>query len=154
MEMKIDSRELAKFKKDMKDYKKGTSMNIAETLKSAGIAIQNRAQIGTIVDTGRLRASIHAEFRNLFSNKSGKFTSNSSYKDKNGKNFDGDLRLPLEENEVAIGTNVKYANKIEKRDNMIIKAFDDIVQKFMKQLHFDLLPKNMDAWRNPKQKIR
>ena len=64
------------------------------------------------VDTGRLRASIHTKFKNGMSKQ---YTPESeTYSDNEGNTFDGTLSGKLTIDSVIVGTNVEYAEKINR----------------------------------------
>lgn len=63
------------------------------------------------VDTGRLRNSIHTEFIEGFAGLTPKST---VYKDDKGESFNGKLSASLDKKSVVVGTNVEYADKINR----------------------------------------
>lgn len=63
------------------------------------------------VDTGRLRNSIHTEFVNGFG---GLIPKPTNYKDDAGNSFDGKLSASLDNDSVVVGTNLEYAQKINR----------------------------------------
>ena len=67
------------------------------------------------IDTGRLRASIHTEYKGHTSH---------NYSDMEGNSFQGALNLRLRELDVIVGTNVVYAQKIERLDSYLFWAFE------------------------------
>ena len=72
------------------------------------------------VDTGRLRASLHTENPK---------TSTNQYSDGTGRSFKGKLSETPKDNQVFIGTNVKYAQFIERRDSYMRYAYDKNIPK-------------------------
>lgn len=64
------------------------------------------------VDSGRLRASIHTKFKSGMVK--GARMGSETYADKNGKSHDGSLGVAVDINTVVVGTNVKYAAKINR----------------------------------------
>lgn len=63
------------------------------------------------VDTGRLRNSIHTEFIAGFG---GQNPAPTTYKDDSGNSFNGKLSAGLDNNSVVVGTNLEYAQKINR----------------------------------------
>lgn len=63
------------------------------------------------VDTGRLRNSIHTEFVNGFGGYTPKPT---TYTDDAGNSFNGKLSASLDNDSVVVGTNLEYAQKINR----------------------------------------
>jgi len=86
-----------------------------EIIKTALVDIETPAKKKCHVDTGRLRASIHTEYI-------GKKQYN--YKDNIGNSFDGALSVKLEDDEVLVGTNVEYGQKMEAIDPYLFPAFE------------------------------
>jgi len=70
------------------------------------VEVETKAKFAVPVDTGRLRSSIHTIEEGTGYN----------YTDSEGKRYDGTLStLKVSKNEVAVGTNVNYAEKIHKK---------------------------------------
>ncbi len=75
-----------------------------EINKSALIDFETQAKKNAPVDTGRLRASIHVQ----------KFAGELfTYKDGNGKSYNGGFKEKQKKYEILVGTNVEYAKKQE-----------------------------------------
>jgi hypothetical protein len=104
---------------------------IKEAIKqTALIDVETRAKqnltSGGHVDTGRLRASIHTSFRG---------NTGHSYSDNQGGRFNGSLsESPRSELEFLVGTNVVYANYIERRFNYLQSAFENGKQRLQSRL--------------------
>ena len=78
------------------------------------------------IDTGRLRASIHTEYKNHVGN---------SYADESGNTFSGSLRTaPRNDLDVIVGTNVSYAQKIERLDSYLMAPFERAKPKLERRL--------------------
>ena len=70
------------------------------------VEVETKAKFAVPVDTGRLRSSIHTTEEGT----------GYKYTDSEGKGYDGTLgTLKLSKNEVAVGTNVNYANFVHKK---------------------------------------
>jgi phage gpG-like protein len=84
-------------------------------LETAIIDIESFAKSNTIpVDTGRLRASIHTKYVKSVNVANSTTHGNYAYTDNVGNSFDGSLSASVDINSVVVGTNVQYANKINR----------------------------------------
>jgi phage gpG-like protein len=84
-------------------------------LETAIIDIESFAKSNTIpVDTGRLRASIHTKYVKIVNVANSTTHGNYAYSDNAGNSFDGSLSASVDINSVVVGTNVKYASKINR----------------------------------------
>ena len=77
------------------------------------------------IDTGRLRASIHTTYKG---------NEHYSYTDDEGKAFSSRLDVKRKENSVYIGTDVKYATKIESLDSYLHYAHKNAKDKTDRRL--------------------
>lgn len=77
------------------------------------------------IDTGRLRASIHTTY-------TGKEVHN--YNDLSGKSFDAMLDVRRKEFNVFVGTDVIYAQFIERLDSFLYFAFKHSHQKIQRRI--------------------
>lgn len=85
----------------------------------------SEAQQATPVKTGRLRSSIHAE--------NGK-TKVNVYKDRNGLTFNGKLMTAFNEVDAAFGTNVSYADPVNKRYEFMEQGAAKAEEKVMENV--------------------
>jgi hypothetical protein len=74
------------------------------------------------VDTGRLRASIHIEYKEKRGH---------SYSDDYGETFQGRLSESIGKDDVVVGTNVEYAEMIEQFDSYLRYALNINKKKIM-----------------------
>lgn len=90
----------------------------AALIESAIVDVESEAKRKITQDkhvkTGRLRASIHTAFK-------GKKTHR--YSDMTGKSYRERLSGEITDKNVLVGTNVKYARKIERLDSYLAYAF-------------------------------
>jgi phage gpG-like protein len=85
-------------------------------LETAIIDIESFAKSNTIpVDTGRLRASIHTKYVKSVNVANSITHGNYSYSDNTGNSYDGSLSGSVDINSVVVGTNVEYAQKINRQ---------------------------------------
>lgn len=75
-----------------------------DELRLTGFMIETSYKLGVPVDTGRLISSIHTEHSDIKS---------FNYSDSKGNTYQGSLNYNLTPNQVIVGTNVEYAQKIE-----------------------------------------
>ena len=108
--VKVDvSKGLKRFKR----LRKGKLNDINNAVKMAGFNADRNAKKLAPVDTGRLRASIHPEFKDTVSH---------TYSTPEGT-FDGKLdEKPKSDFEVFVGTNVNYAAKQERKHKYLEKG--------------------------------
>ena len=101
---------------------------IVAYLFNAKMNAQNKIKADNHIVTSRLRNSIYVQSHSkTLQDKEG-------YKDNEGNAFNARLRIPLAENEAAMGTNVEYAEKIERLDSFIYWGFKNADDKeFSKQ---------------------
>lgn len=119
--IKIDTREWAK---KVKNYSLKVQTKLDNEVKATALAIDRGAKKTVRVDTGRLRASIHPQFKG---------TNAYSYSGKFG-NFDGFFKVILKVFEAAVGTNVHYAKKIERRFPFLEPAVNSEKSNFENRL--------------------
>jgi len=88
---------------------------LTEMIETAITQIETEAKRNCRVDTGRLRSSIHTEYkaRRIY-----------DYTDDAGRGFSGDLNIDIQDNEVVVGTNVEYAKTIEARYPFLFPALE------------------------------
>jgi hypothetical protein len=84
---------------------------------------QNKLKSDRHIVTSRLRNSIYVQ-HNSNNNKQSK-----SYSDNEGKTFNAEMSVPLRPDEAAFGTNVDYAEKIERLDSFIYWGFKNADNK-------------------------
>ena len=126
--VKIDvSKGLKRFAKVRKD----TLQKVKNAVKSAGFVTDRNAKKLAPVDTGRLRASIHPEFKD---------TASFTYTVPGVGTFSGKLdERPKDDFSVIIGSNVSYAEKqedkhkfLEKGANIAERSFNNDIQKIFR----------------------
>jgi phage gpG-like protein len=84
-------------------------------LETAIIDIESYAKSNEIpVDTGRLRSSIHTKYIRSVNVANSSTHGNYSYSDNTGNSYDGSLSESVDINSVVVGTNVEYAQKINR----------------------------------------
>jgi len=75
-------------------------------LETAIVDIESYAKTNDIpIDTGRLRSSIHTKYTKKIQH---------NYSDNVGNTYDGTIRESIDINSVVVGTNVEYAQKINR----------------------------------------
>jgi hypothetical protein len=136
VELTIDAASLANFNKQMDLLKKEGNRTLLSALIKAGMKIKTEAQLRLSgrkhVVTSRLKNSIYLKAKNEVGSK--------QYSDLNGKSYNADLTtVKVEANEIAVGTNVEYAAKIENMDSYLYWALQNVnieqsVAKDMKDL--------------------
>ena len=113
--IEIDQKSFDNLNKQMEILKEGTPRSLYSALTKIGYKIKSEAQIRlrgkNHIVTSRLRNSLFVKTKSKDS---------LSYQDSKGHSFVSDLRsIRVDENEIAIGTNVEYAEKIENLDSYI-----------------------------------
>lgn len=88
---------------------------LQEMIETALTDIETEAKRNCRVDTGRLRSSIHTEFKGR---------RDYNYTDDEGRGFSGELNIAIRDNEVVVGTNVEYSKKIEAQYPYLFPAFE------------------------------
>ena len=113
IELDFDDKELQKL---LKKAVKENPQRVQNELDRAGLIVETGAKNRTIVDTGRLRSSIHTKTQGQVSDE-GKLQGGSSYtySDNAGSSYDGTLDVNPKPLEVYVGTNVVYAYKIHSK---------------------------------------
>ena len=125
LEVKFDERELKSLLGKLRKATKENPKIIQDELNKAGLAVETGAKKRTIVDTGRLRSSIHMRNKTqVGSDGSISGGKSHSYSDGKGGSYTDTLDVSLSDLEVAVGTDVVYAYKIHSdggvRTNSII----------------------------------
>jgi hypothetical protein len=105
----VNRADITRFLGKMKAWQKKTKENVIKEIGYSAISIESDAKRLVPVDTGRLRASIHNETYPR---------SNFNYS-ADGKSYDGALNVALKKGFFVIGTNVNYAESVERKN----KAF-------------------------------
>lgn len=95
--------------------------DMIDELRITGLMIESSYKIAVPVDTGRLKTSIHTEHSDMKSY---------SFSDSTGNTYNGSLNYDLKPTQVIVGTNVEYANKIEKRGGKSGKGKRALLQAF------------------------
>ena len=109
---------------NVKKYQFHKLNNLQDAIYKTAFLIDEKAKKEVVVDTGRLRASIHPEFR-------GENQTSYSYSDKpkpkhnkSPKTYDGKLSGNIIDRlEAVVGTNVEYAQKQETLKPFLNPAF-------------------------------
>lgn len=110
MSVKLDL-EITNLVKKFKEMPMEVQKAMIDELFITGLMIESSYKISVPVDTGRLQSSIHTETAN-------KRTFN--YSDSTGQTYIGKFSIDrLEKTQVAVGTNVEYAQKIEFRGGKV-----------------------------------
>lgn len=106
MSVKFEIKGIEELNKKLKKIEKDLAPNVYKaTLEVLKVEVETKAKKDVAVDTGRLKNSIHV------STKDKKFT----YRDDLGSSYDGTPKnIDLNKYDVAIGSNVDYAEKINK----------------------------------------
>lgn len=119
----ISDKEIQKSLKILQRIPSATGNVAQDEMHKSGLNIETSAKQDVPVDTGRLRSSIHIE--------SNKVNRSFSYSDKDGNTFSGKLSVDPRPLEVYIGTNVEYAEKINrtggkggKGEGFLVKAHE------------------------------
>jgi hypothetical protein len=89
---------------------------LVKFLFTAKMNAQNKIKADRHIVTSRLRNSIFVKSHS-------KFKDNVNYSDNEGGRFNADLDVDLKPHEAAFGTNVDYAEKIERLDSFIWWGF-------------------------------
>ena len=105
LELKVD-----KLVKDFDQMPDEIQKAMIDELRLTGAMIETNYKIAVPVETGRLITSIHMEHSDLKSY---------TYTDHKGNTYNGSLNYDLKPTQVIVGTNVEYAEKIEKRGGKI-----------------------------------
>ncbi len=123
VQIELDKSSLRHLEKQFEFLKKNTNSSIPKALAKVGMRLKTTAQLrikgrGHIV-TSRLRNSIFVQgLRPVMSE---------NYSDNEGRAFNAHLAsVMLREGEIAIGTNVDYAEKIELMDSYLYWATKNI----------------------------
>ncbi len=74
------------------------------------------------VDTGRLRASIHAEYKD---------STKYRYSDNEGRSFDGSLDVKPSDLQAYVGSNVQYAPTQEAKNHFLISSYNANIKKLV-----------------------
>ena len=122
IKVKIDTRP---WRLKVRKFTRKVHNNIDREIQATAFEIDRGAKKGVRVDTGRLRSSIHPQFKG---------TTAFQYADEEGGFFDGFLQLNLKMFEAIVGTNVEYAQKIEKADPFLEPAARQAKANFQKRM--------------------
>jgi hypothetical protein len=118
-------RRIREFTKEMDDV---INNQLKLAAKKGESLIKQRLTDNGQVITGRLRSSIHSETTN---------SDNYQYSDQAGGSFDGSLNTEILENEIALGTNVNYAESVEfhsKKGNYFYPSTDQMYSDLQDRL--------------------
>lgn len=113
--IEIDQKSFENLNKQMEVLKQGIPRSLYSAITKIGYKIKTESQMRlrgmNHIVTSRLRNSIFVKSSGINS---------MAYQDKDGKSFISELQsITLSDNEVAIGTNVEYAEKIEIMDSYL-----------------------------------
>ena len=106
---------------------RGTERSMYSAMIKLAMKIKTEAQLrltgrGHIV-TSRLKNSIYIKAKTPQQIPN----NNQTYQDKEGQTYNADLRsVPITQNDIAIGTNVEYAPKIEHQDSFLYWAMKNV----------------------------
>ena len=78
------------------------------------------------VDSGRLRSSIYTKYKGHESKR---------YSDNDGNGFVCNLNVPVKDLQVSCGTDVPYAQKIEKLDSYLVKNYEKAKPKIKENIN-------------------
>lgn len=113
-----------------------TGSKVHKVLVEAANEMATEAKMGSPVDTGRLRASIHAKTRS---------TDSFNYSNDKGESFDGGLKEKVREGtDAVVGTNVHYAFDQEAKHQFLLNAkqrIEPYLQKNLDKIAKDALNK-------------
>ena len=115
LSIELDKESFDNLNKQMNSLKEGVPRSLYSAITKIGYKIKSEAQMRlrgmNHIVTSRLRNSIFVKSAGINS---------MSYQDKDGKSFISELQsITLSNNEIAIGTNVEYAEKIEIMDSYL-----------------------------------
>lgn len=125
VELSIDRSSLDHFNKQMDILKADGKRSLYSALIKVGMKIKTEAQLRLSgrkhVVTSRLKNSIYLKAKTDVPNNS------KQYSDLTGKSYDADLStVSVSDTEIAVGTNVEYAAKIENRDSYLYWALQNV----------------------------
>ena len=133
MTIKVQIKGIEELNKTLQKVSKELQPVVRQTiLEVSRVEVETKAKYAVPVDTGRLRSSIHTMEKG----------SNFRYTDKNGNSYDGNLKgLRVSDNEIAIGTNVNYAQDIHRRGGkngkgqyFLLTAFENAIPKYIQRI--------------------
>lgn len=78
------------------------------------------------VDSGRLRSSVYTKYKGNEAKR---------YSDNDGNGFVCNLNVPVKDMQISVGTDVPYAQKIEKLDSYLIKNYNKAKPKFKENVN-------------------
>lgn len=116
----VNLRGVAKINRRFKKMPKQLKQKLSNTIRQTAIVYietvaKNKLTSDKHVDTGRLRASIHTEWKG---------NRGFLYKDRFGKKFGGGLPGTIKDDlGCIVGTNVEYAKYVERKDSYLVYAF-------------------------------
>lgn len=125
VELSIDRSSLDHFNKQMDILKADGKRSLYSALIKVGMKIKTEAQLRLTgrkhVVTSRLKNSVYLKAKTDVPNNP------KQYSDLTGKSYDADLStVSVSDTEIAVGTNVKYAEKIEKMDSFLYWALQNV----------------------------
>lgn len=120
--VKVDT---TKWKGKVRNYRAKVHRNLSNEIQATALEIDRGAKREVPVDTGRLRASIHPQFKS---------TTGFQYADGEGGLFDGLIQVNLGIFEAIVGTNVQYAQKIEDQTQFLETASKSAQRSFEQRL--------------------
>lgn len=125
IELHLDMNSLNHFTDQMNILKAKGGRSMYSALIKVGMKIKTEAQLRLSgcehVVTSRLKNSIYLKAKKDVPNNP------RQYSDLVGKSWDADLTtVQVDENEIAVGTNVEYAGKIENRDSYLYWAMQNV----------------------------
>lgn len=120
--IKIDT---TKWRTNVLKFQRRVHRNLDREIQATALEIDREAKKNVRVDTGRLRSSIHPQFKS---------TTGFQYADDEGGFFDGMVQVNIDVFEAIIGTNVQYASKIEKQTPFLEPAVKTAEKNFERRL--------------------
>jgi hypothetical protein len=165
VQIQMDAGSLAHFNKQMNILKSNGKIGIHKSLVALGMKIKTTAQLRLRgkghIDTSRLRNSIFVKANPEYIKKGNESTYENdpkNAKSESGKNqkkqtWDSDLKsVAVSEMEIAVGTNVEYANDIERLDSYLEWSLNnvDIEQSVTKDMQ-DYMKFGMGIIQQPKK---
>ena len=116
-----------KLLKQLKEYETRNVKEVHDLIRGAGFDMDTDAKKLAPVDTARLKASIHPEFKET--------GASFRYEDKQGTVFNGGLpSSPKNPLEVYLGTNVQYAPEQEDKHHFLLRAWEKGSKSFIRDI--------------------
>ena len=127
IQIEIDKASQRNIERQLEKLKAGTERSMYSAFIKVAMKIKTEAQLrltgrGHIV-TSRLKNSIYIKTKSLQPIPDNTLT----YQDNNGQTFNAQLRsVSLSKDDIAVGTNVEYAPKIEHQDSFLYWAMKNV----------------------------